>query len=399
MSKNRIPYRFLKPREAASPDLADRVIRSMGIPNTPAVRKMVADSMRCGSDEEAEDVGNKNSGNWGHKGRPGQRGGSGSGGGTVSGSGGKSKSGHSFSGKEYSLHARGLKKKGSPVTWSSTGKKSKTFPKGSGTTRISSGDISSGIHTINAHLTPDGSLTPERAELHEKIVNDLFAGKKPVPDGEQKTFYFLGGGSASGKGSFTDPERAAQYGMPDRDACTVVDSDELKKKLPEFDWDEKTKTGTGTTDRDKAASFAHEESSALAKRAMEAAFANGYNCTLDGTGDGSVGSVMKKIKQAREAGYKVEARYCTADIETALERNLARAAKTGRKVKADSVIGIHKAVSQIFPKVAKEFDHVTLWDHNGSKPRLVAECRRGEEIQVHDQDLYAKFLAKADWKG
>lgn len=393
MSKNKIPNSFLKRREAASDGLADRVVRSMGMPNTPAVRKMVADSMRCGSDEETEDVGNKNSGNWGHKGRPGQRGGSGSGGGTVSGSGGKTKSGQKLHGGDYSLNSRGLKKKGSPVSWSAKGKTSKTFPKGSGSTRISSGDVRNGIHTVNKYLTPDGSLTPERAELHEKVVNDLFAGKTPVPDGEQKTFYFLGGGSASGKGSFTDPARAAQYGMPDRDSCTVVDSDELKKSIPEFNLE------TGTTDREKAASFAHEESSALAKRAMEAAFANGYNCTLDGTGDGSVGSVMKKIEQAREAGYKVEARYCTADIETALERNLARAAKTGRKVKTDSVIGIHKAVSQIFPKVAPHFDHVTLWDHNGSKPRLVAECHRGQEIQVHDKELYAKFLAKADWQG
>lgn len=393
MNKNRIPYRLLKPRKSSAPDLADRVIRSMGIPNTSAARKIVADSMRCGSDEEAEDVGNKNSGNWGHKGRPGKRGGSGSGGGTVSGSGGKTKSGTKLHGRDYSLNGRGLKKKGSPSSWSTAGKKSATFPKGSGTTRISGRDVSQGIHTVNKYLSSDGSLTPERAELHERIVNDLFAGKKPVTEGEQKTFYFLGGGSASGKGSFTDPERAAQYGMPDRDACTVVDSDELKKSIPEYAED------TGTTDREKAASFAHEESSALAKRAMEAAFANGYNCTLDGTGDGSVESVRKKIQQARAAGYKVEARYCTADIETALQRNLARAAKTGRKVKSESVIGIHKAVSRIFPQVASEFDHVTLWDHNGSKPRLVAECRRGEAIQVHDQELYAKFLAKADWQG
>lgn len=393
MSKNRIPYRFLKPREAASPDLTDRVIRSMEIPNTPTVRKMVADSMRCGSDEEAEDVGNKNSGNWGHKGRPGQRGGSGSGGGTVSGNAGKSKSGEVFRGKDYTLSGRKLKGKNAAKSWSVQGKKTATFPKGSGTTRISAGDVGKGLHTINRYLSEDGNLNPERAELHEKIVNDLFEGKQPVPDGEQKTFYFLGGGSASGKGSFTNPERASQYGMPGKDACTVIDSDELKKSIPEYNEE------TGTTDREKAASFAHEESSALAKRAMEAAFANGYNCTLDGTGDGSVAGVMKKIQQARDAGYKVEARYCTASIENALERNIARAQKTGRKVKTESVIGIHKEVSRIFPKVAKEFDHVTLWDHDGPKPRLVAECYRGQEIDVKDKDLYAKFLAKADWKG
>lgn len=375
-------------RDAAT----DKVIRLMGAPNTPGVRKIVMDAMAREADEDAWD-GGPGSGNFGHKGRPGERGGSSKGGGTVSGNAGKTKSGEVLRGKDYSMNARGLKGKGAPKSWSTEGKKTSTFPKGSGTTRISAGDVGVGIHTVNKYLTPEGGLTPERAELHEKIVNDLFEGKKPVPEGEQKTFYFLGGGSASGKGSFTNPKRAATYGMPDKTMCTVIDSDKLKEKIPEYNVE------TGTTDRDKAASFAHEESSALAKRAMEAAFANGYNCTLDGTGDGSVSGVLKKIKQARDAGYKVEARYCTASIESALERNIARSIKEKRLVRPDSVINIHKAVSNIFPKVASEFDHVTLWDHDGPEPRLVAECYRGQEIDVKDKDLYAKFLAKADWQG
>lgn len=344
--------------------------------------------------------GGPGSGNHGHGGRPGQVGGSaksGSGG-RVSGNAGVNSQGEKFKGKDYSLRGRGITKtKGK--SWSTVGKKTKSFPNGSGTTRISGDDVGIGIHTINKYLNEDGSLTPERAELHERIVNDLFEGKKPAAPGEQKTFYFLGGGSASGKGSFTDPERAATYGMSDKFTTAVIDADELKKAIPEYDFNETTRMGTGTTNRDKAASFAHEESSALAKRAMQAAFANGYNCTLDGTGDGSVKGVMKKIQQARDAGYKVEARYCTASIENALKRNIARAKKTGRKVQVDSVVGIHKAVSKIFPKVASEFDHVTLWDHDGPEPRLVAECFRDQPIQVKDKDLWNKFLAKADWNG
>lgn len=349
---------------------------------------------------ETED-GGPGSGNFGHSGRAGKRGGSaksGSGG-RVSGNAGKNAAGESFSGKEYSLSARGMSKGFSKKTWSSKGKATKVFPNGSGTTKISGGDVGVGLHTINKYLNDDGSLTPERAELHEKIVNDLFAGKKPVGPGEQKTFFFLGGGSASGKGSFTNPERAANYDMPDKTQTAVIDADELKKSIPEYDFNEEMRMGPGTTDREKAASFAHEESSALAKRAMQAAFANGYNCTLDGTGDGSVKGVMKKIQQARDAGYKVEGRYCTASIEKALERNMARAAKTGRLVQKDSVVNIHREVSKIFPQVASQFDHVTLWDHDGPKPRLVAECFRDQPIQVKDKDLWDKFLAKADWKG
>ena len=255
-----------------------------------------------------------------------------------------------------------------------------------------------GLHTINKYLNPDGTLTPERAALHDKIINDMFKGKKPVAPGEQKTFYFLGGGSASGKSSFTDPEKAGGYSMPDKNACTVIDADELKNAIPEYQYDNKTGTGTGTTDRNKAASFAHEESSALAKRAMEAAIANGYNFTLDGTGDSGADKVIKKIEQARQAGYRVEGKYCTRDIEDAIKSNIERAIKTGRLVQLDSVVDLHKSISQIFPQVANKFDHCELWDHNGEKPVLIASCDRDGKIVEHDPAAYKKFLDKVNFQ-
>lgn len=49
----------------------------------------------------------------------------------------------------------------------------------------------------------------------------------------------------------------------------------------------------------------------MAKRAMQAAFSNGYNCTLDGTGDGSIEGMLKKINDARDAGYEVSGVYVT----------------------------------------------------------------------------------------
>lgn len=355
--------------------------------------------------------GGPGSGNFGHSGRPGKVGGSmatGSGG-RATGNAGKAPNGTVYSGKDYSLHTRGLRsptlkrkkdKKdgkikwvGTGKTWDAKGKKSKALPNGSGTTRISETDVGLGLHTINKHLNPDGSITPERAALHEKIIQDMFRGKKPKGPGEQKTLYFLGGGSASGKGNFTKPETAARYGMPDRDAVTVVDADVLKEKLPEYN----PKSDTGTTDRNKAANFAHEESSALAKRAIEAAYANGYDVTLDGTGDSGAKKVIKKIEEARAHGYRVEGHYCTADIEEALRRNIVRSLKEQRLVDTDSVVGIHKDVSEIFEEIAPHFDHIDLWDHDGPEPRLVATCERGGKVKPVDKALWEKFKAKANY--
>lgn len=62
---------------------------------------------------------------------------------------------------------------------------------------------------------------------------------------------------------------------------------------------------------------------------------------------------------------------------------------------------IHSAVSKIWPQIASEFDHTELYDTDqgdGNPPKLIASCKRGEKIQIHDQKLYDKFLAKADEK-
>lgn len=326
--------------------------------------------------------GGKGSGNFGHKGRPGEIGGSGGGGLTkVSGGG--------YHAKGYSLTSSTVgRSKGADRTFVSKGKATKAMPKGTGSTVLSEGDLKSGVHSCVKYLTPDGSLTPEREKIHADAVNELFEGKKPVPEGEQKTFYVLGGGPASGKSHLTNPLTCAQFGMPSSDECATIDADEMKKKIPEY----------GIKNRDAAANFAHEESSAMAKRAMQAAFDNGFNCTLDGTGDGSEKSLRQKIQAARDKGYKVEGAYVTVPTDIAVERAVARGQKIGRVVPRERIENTHAAVSRIFPKVASEFDHVTLYDTRGGKPVLIAECSRGQEITVHNRELYEDFLAKGNQK-
>ena len=276
------------------------------------------------------------------------------------------------------------------------GAATKSLQSGSGATRLSPGDLYSEKrpnqgHTINQYLDDNGNLTPEREALHAQAVENIFAGKKPKGPGEKKTFTMFGGGSAAGKGGLSNPKTHNDFGTPSKEDVATIDADELKKDLPEY-------REMQETDPDNAAAYAHEESSALAKRAMEAAIANGYDYTLDGTGDGSVEGVLKKIKQARDAGYEVNACYVTCPTEMAVQRSIERGKRIKRNVPLDRVRGIHEAVSEIFPQVAKEFDHVTLYDTNqpeGQKPKMIAECFRGGEIKVHDQKLYDAFLAKS----
>ena len=253
------------------------------------------------------------------------------------------------------------------------------------------------------YLRADGSLTTDRQRLHDRAVNELFTGKSGmIPKaGEQPTFYFLGGGAASGKGGLTDPDTYQNYDMVCKNDVPTIDADEFKKKLPEF--------ATQMRQDQRAAAFSHEESSALVKRAQAAAFDNGYNCVLDGTGDGGASKVISKIKQARDKGYKVEARYVTAPIEEAIERSLDRAHKTKRYVPLGQLVNIHKSVSDIFETVAPEFDHVVLYDTNQGKDKngkpipgkKIAECFRGGKVKWESEAAKKAFMDKTkfDFKG
>lgn len=283
------------------------------------------------------------------------------------------------------------------------GKPTATLPKGTGATKLDVKDLYSekkpdARHTVNQYLDDNGNLTPEREALHAQCVDNLFAGKKPKGPGEKKTFTMFGGGSAAGKGGLSDPKRCQgfkseyfQNGTPSKKDVATIDSDELKKDIPEY-------REMQDTDADNAAAVAHEESSAIAKRAMQAAFENGYDCTLDGTGDGTVDGVKKKIAQARAYGYEVNACYVTCPTDQAVKQAKERAARTNRNVKESTVRSIHREVSKIFPQVASEFDHCALFDtsDHGKPPVLIAECKRGGEIQIRDQKRWEAFLAKGD---
>ncbi len=294
---------------------------------------------------------------------------------------------------------------GSAFNKPKVGKASESLPKGSGATKLSVNDLYSekkpnAKHTINQYLDDNGNLTAERESLHAQSVENLFAGKKPKGPGEKKTFTMFGGGSAAGKGGLSDPKRCGGFksefytnGTPSKDTTVTIDADEIKKDIPEY-------RQMQETDPDNAAATAHEESSAIAKRAMQAAFENGYDCTLDGTGDGNnPENVRKKINQARAYGYEVNACYVTCPTEMAVQRSMERAKKTKRNVPLDAVRGIHESVSAIFPQVAKDFDHCALFDTSqGGKPVLVAECVRNGKIQIRNQKLWDAFLAKAPQK-
>ena len=252
-------------------------------------------------------------------------------------------------------------------------------------------------NSLAEHMDENGNLSAERQAVHDEIIRNMFANKVPF-DG-QPTMIMSGGGPASGK-SFITKNAKANFG---EETVTKIDPDDIKKLLPGYT--EMAK------ESDQAAAHYHEESSALAKRAYQFALDNGLNVVYDGTGDGSINSVKKKIDAAREAGCKVNGEYVTVDTEEAIRRNQKRyddakkdyeSGKSDippRKPPEDYVRECHQKVTDISVEVAGLFDTFTLSDNNvpeGVDPIKIAECKKDGTITAvpGQEDKLQNFLDK-----
>ena len=229
--------------------------------------------------------------------------------------------------------------------------------------------------------------TPERQELHRKIIKDVIEENNPKAQ-KNPIFFMTGGGSASGKSIMLKKS-------PLPKGTVVIDADAIKKRLPEYN----AMLAKGGDTALKAAEYTHEESSWIGKLIQRESAQRRFHTMLDGTGDGSVESLTKKIKTMTDRGMTVRAKYATAEIATALKRNAERYAKTGRMVPPPYVRDVHKKISQIVPDAVRQgvFDDFELYDMNKAGEAIkVATYTKKDGLKILDNNLYGNFLAKAD---
>ena len=223
-----------------------------------------------------------------------------------------------------------------------------------------------------------------RVRLHDTIIKNRMAKATPV---DQPVSYMMGGGPASGKSSV---RIAGKVKIPKNHV--LVDPDDLKKPIPEYN----RLLEKGNT---KAASIVHEESSFLSKSLMDAGVKDSKHVLLDGTGDGGLDSLTKKVARLRKGGRKIVANYVTVDTEVAVQRNIARALNPKKKrglVPESYVKEVHQKISRIVPRAIENglFDEFALWDTNlAGKVRLVAKAE-GKNLTIVDKKLWKRFLAK-----
>ena len=225
--------------------------------------------------------------------------------------------------------------------------------------------------------------SPSRA-LHKKIIDEHLAHAKNV---DKPRLVFIAGGPASGKSTIVEGDNSA-VDLPE-DPVTI-DVDKIKGMIPAYQ--ERVAAGDPS-----AASYVHEESSALGSSIRKLAVKQGSNVVLDGVGNSSFTRVKAKIDDARARGYKIEAHYVTIPTDVAIERNHARFKETGRLVPDSIIENAHRKVTDtVLASIeAGLFDEFDLWDTdtNFGPPVLIATAS-GTDLNIVDKERWDKFVSK-----
>lgn len=254
--------------------------------------------------------------------------------------------------------------------------------------------------SLAKHVTKDGQLTPERAEVHRKIMQDYFDGKvenadhprphQPYAPGDEKVAMFTGGGGASGKGTFskyddkTGESNIGKYYSQDKNPL-VVDPDAIKRQLAKAD---------GRELDDQLTGYYHEESSSLAKQIYSTALQNNYPVMYDGTATG--GGIYKLKASAESAGYKTEMCFVYSDLKTVRANSLARYEKTDRLVPAEQLMGAHQKAYGAVTKLQDQFDSFKLYDNAGRELKLVGSQTGRKKLSISNTESWSRFSKSAE---
>lgn len=228
-----------------------------------------------------------------------------------------------------------------------------------------------------AYWTRDGHLDPERAQLWGRILHEMVDTIPPVPHGVAPVGIFMMGGTASGKSTITKA-------IP-LDDFARLDSDAVKDNLPEY------LAGLRSSARD-AAAVVHEESSQIVKDARTRAMARRVNILFDGTGKNANGYIAN-IRDMKAHGYHIVLLMADLDVETAMERAITRAEKTGRWVPPEFITEAYAKIPPNFTRIAAEADEWSLFDTRRRPPVLAWEKTNGV-VTIHDPAFVEQFLSR-----
>lgn len=127
--------------------------------------------------------------------------------------------------------------------------------------------------TYDVFVDEDGNYSKKRKQLHDRIIAKYLNKMKRLK-GDKQIMMFLGGGSASGKGSM-DATLMQDFGIENKDDLEAfkIDPDAIMEELPEYEH----------FPPELRASACHREASDIAEALFYIAMRNGVSVIYDGT--------------------------------------------------------------------------------------------------------------------
>lgn len=219
----------------------------------------------------------------------------------------------------------------------------------------------------------------EREKLHHYLIECVL---EHAAIADPPTVIFLAGGSGSGKSSLIHEalgEDISDY--------AYIDPDRFKFQIPEFD--QRQNAGHGD-----AAEFVHEESSHLAKQALDEAIGQGLLVVYDTTFSNAP-FFEAKLSALKALGCHVAIYFADCPLEMAQQRVADRATTTGRTVPVVDVKRSHRQAISTFNSLKGLADCAYVFDMSGEKEAgasLVLTYDNGQET-VLEPDIVPRLRA------
>lgn len=202
----------------------------------------------------------------------------------------------------------------------------------------------------------DGTYTPERTQLHVKIVDELLTDDvvraATPPIGEVPTLTLTGGRAGAGKTTSFNQFHG------DKQNFFFLSADDIQAKLPGYSG--------------KVAGLFNEEAQDIALQAEKIARALRLNIVYDATMK-TTKSAVERVQEYKRDGYVVDCVFTHTKPSVSTKRTIARAmGKTGRYVPPQVSFNA-RTNEQTFDALIPQFRRWALFDNNGTAAKLIAK--------------------------
>lgn len=225
----------------------------------------------------------------------------------------------------------------------------------------------------------------DRLNIIDEILLQYIKKARVHPNKELKISFFLGGGSNAGKSTFRGNLKE------NFDDILIIDADELKKEIPEYE-------ELLITNSEIAASIVHKESSQMASKLLKKAVEQELSLIFDGTLKNTQ-KYIDFIHLLKQADFYINLTIIDVPVEIALIRNRIRYeealahGKFPRLVPDKKVIESHSRIAKSFVALKDLVDSWTIIDTRENEDEVIAQGGKGKE-DILNNNKYQEFLKK-----